>query len=251
MESMPRHPARRRARTLAALTATTAAVLTLTATPAHPAASAGPVYSGKGWKIYTASGIHNLPPQPFVIVFANATARTKLAPYFKKPAAQIKTVTGVTFTVSSTLDTTPVGTCPTRGRIVVHYSYRPTGKPGISTSRNCFMASTASAAGGHILMDSEYWTEPHWFSRNPTTNESYRRNIASHELGHLAGLAHPNTDLDRDGKVEPYECVKSGSTRPLMCSPEGGYLNSVDAGKFTPPFDVPGLKQLARNWYLR
>jgi hypothetical protein len=36
-----------------------------------------------------------------------------------------------------------------------------------------------------------------------------------------------------------------------MCSPNGGYLNATDAGRFTPPFDEPGLKQLAANWYLR
>jgi hypothetical protein len=236
-------------RALAVSAATT--VLLLAATP--PAESAtGPVYSGRGWKIETSQGIYSLNPDPYEIVFADETARTKLKPYLTKPAAQVLAVTGVQVTVTDAIDATPIEDCPPRHRIVVHYAYRPSGPAGFSRALPCHDTLNGSAWGGHMLMDSEYWTTANWFSTDPVKNDAYRANATSHELGHILGLDHPNTDLDGDGTVENYECVTTATgTRPLMCSPNGGYYNSVDAGRFTPPFEEPGLKQLAANWYLR
>ncbi|MFE6126651.1 hypothetical protein ACFQ6Q_00040 [Streptomyces sp. NPDC056437] len=225
------------------------------ATPAQPVpagATVEPAYTGKGWKILTSQGIYSLSPDPYEIVFANTTARTKLKAYFVKPAAQLTAVTGVQVTVTDTIDLTPIGVCPPRHRIVVRYEYRPLGQPGLSQARPCNQLSDGSAWGGHVRMDSEYWTVPNWFSSDPVKNDAYRKNGVTHELGHVLGLDHPNTDVDADGTVESYECVKTATgTRPLLCSPNGGYYNSVDAGKYTPPFDEPGLRQLAANWYLR
>jgi hypothetical protein len=218
-----------------------------------PAGSAtGPVYSGRGWKILTSQGIYSLHPDPYEIVWADATARTKLKGYMVKPASQVTTVTGVQVTVTDTIDLTPADTCPPRHRIVVHYGHQPMGLKGMSQARPCYAIADGSAWGGHVLMDSEYWTSSSWFSTDPVKNDAYRANAISHELGHVLGLDHPNTDIDADGTVEAYECVTTASgTRPLMCSPNGGYYNATDAGRFTPPFDEPGLKQLITNWYLR
>jgi hypothetical protein len=230
--------------------AAVAAVLLLAAAP--PAEAATPVYSGRGWKIDTGRGIYSLNPDPYQVVWADETARSKLKPYFTKPAAQASTVTGVQFTVTDLIDTSDNTGCPTRHRIVVSYGYRPAGLAGTSQARACYEISNGSAWGGYILMNSEYWTTSAWFSSDPVKNDAYRASAVTHEFGHILGLDHPNIDKDGDGRVEDYECVTTATgTRPTMCSPNGGYFNATDSGKFTPPFDEPGLKQLAANWYLR
>ncbi|MEU3613510.1 hypothetical protein ABZ725_14500 [Streptomyces sp. NPDC006872] len=238
-----------RLRFLLALVAA-AGLLFAAAPPASPAAA--PAYSGTGWKIWTGAGIYSLNPDPYTIVFADTAARTKLKPYLGKPAAQASTVTGVQITVTDTIDTTPTDTCPPRHRIIVHYSHQPTGEPGMSQARPCYQIPDGSAWGGHILIDSEYWTSPAWFSTDTAKNDAYRWNVITHELGHTLGLAHVNQDLNADGIVKRGECVATSTgNKPIMCDPQGGYLNPVDAGKFVLSFDVPGLRQLAANWYLR
>lgn len=220
--------------------------------PARYAATTGPVYEGTGWKANTDNGIYSLNPDPYEIVFADTTARTKLKSYFLRPAAQADAVTGVTITVTDTIDLTPRGICPPRHRIVVHYTYRPMGTAGYSKAEPCYQLSDGSAWGGHVLMDSEYWTTANWFSVDPTLNDVYRKNVVVHELGHILGLEHPNKDLDGDATVENFECVKNAAGwLPTMCSPNGGYRNATSAGQFVAEFDVVGLKQLTQNWYLR
>lgn len=215
------------------------------------AAAAGAVYSGTGWKAWTDNSIYSLNPDPYTIVFADSTARSKLAKYFTAPAAQVTTSVGVKVTVSTTLDTTPIGSCPARHRIVVHYMYRPVGTMGMSEARACYATIDHSAWGGHILMDNEYWTHTAWFSTNSSLNEAYRKNAITHELGHILGLAHPNYDRDGDGTVESFECVKnSAGWTPVMCSPNGGDRSSTGAGLFVPSYDLAGLKQLRANYGL-
>ncbi|MBQ1164563.1 hypothetical protein KBZ21_42030, partial [Streptomyces sp. A73] len=71
-------------------------------------------------------------------------------------------------------------------------------------------------------------------------------NTIVHEVLHALGLDHPNTDLDGDGTVEPYECVQTSSgNKPIMCSPNGGYQTS-NMGKLV-GFDVNGVKALLAN----
>ncbi|MCX5522603.1 hypothetical protein OG342_06960 [Streptomyces bobili] len=237
-----------RARSLATL-ALAAGLLFATA---PPAAAATPVYSGTGWKILTGEGIYSLHPDPYEIVWADTTARSKLKPYMAKPSSQVSTVTGVQIRVTDTIDLTPATSCPPRHRIVVHYTYRPMGLKGMSQARPCYAIADGSAWGGHVLMDSEYWTTASWFSTDPVKNESYRKNATSHEILHILGLDHPNYDRDGDGTIEAAECVTTSTgTRPLMCSPNGGYYNSTDAGKGTLSFEEPGLRQLIANWHLR
>lgn len=254
VKGMPTPKTARIRRTLYATAAallTIAALLLAGATQARSATTT-PVYKGTGWKAWTSNGIYSLAPDPYTIVFADTTARSKLSKYFTTPAAQVTTSVGVPITVSTTIDTTAVSACPTRHRIVVHYSYRPTGTKGVSQARACHNTVDGSAWGGHLLMDSEYWTSSTWFSTNATLNEAYRKNAVTHELGHILGLAHPNYDRDRDGVVENYECVKNSSGwTPVMCAPNGGDRSSTGAGKYVPAYDLAGLKQLAANYYLR
>lgn len=228
-----------------------AAAIPLVAAP--PADAAGPVYSGKGWKAKTANfRIYSIHPDPYTIVFATATARTKLTPYFKTLASQITTITGAKVTVSTALDTTPIEACPPQHRIVIHYKHRPSGTKGYSRALPCYDMGDGSAWGGHVQMDSEYWTSPNWFSSNATVNESYRKDAVAHELGHIFGLDHPNTDLNKNGTVGAGECVKnSKGIKPVMCRPNRGPVPASAGGRYTAEFDAVGLKQLARNWYLR
>ncbi|MEU1078192.1 hypothetical protein ABZ404_37010 [Streptomyces sp. NPDC005878] len=239
---MPKQRARRRIRLAALATGVSSAVLFLSAWFQAPA-----LYNGPGWQIETSAGIHSLAPDEYTIVFADTTARTKLTPYLTGPAAQVQAVTGVPVTVTTTIDTTPTTNCPPRHRIVVHYTYRPLGSPGYSQALPCYNTADGSAWGGHVLIDTEYWTVPAWFSTNATVNEAMRRNAVTHELGHLVGLDHPNTDLDGDGTAEPYECVTDGGIRPVMCSPNGGYTTASGGGKYTDA-DLNGLRQLAANY---
>lgn len=237
------------------LRATAAAILApailLSVAPSAEAAT-GPVYSGKGWKAETGNfRIYSINPGPYTIVFANTAARTKLTPYFKALASQITTITGVKVTVATTLDSTKITTCPAPHRIVVHYTHRPTGKAGISNALPCHSAD-GSARGGHVQMDSEYWTVKNWFSANAVTNEAYRKDATAHELGHIFGLDHPNTDLNKNGTIGAGECVKnSAGLKPVMCRPNRGPVPASAGGRYTAQFDAVGLKQLARNWYLR
>lgn len=252
MEGMPSTSVRLRPTIVALATAITAALsLTAATTPtATTSATAGPVYSGKGWKANTKGGVYSMPPGPFTIVFANTTARSILTKYLTGPAAQLTSVTGVRFTVSTTIDTTPLGTCPAKGRIIAEYKYRPLGTRGTSNTRVCSNTTDGTLWGARIQMDSEYW-QPGWFSPNATTTEIWRRNMVTHEFGHAAGLDHPNRDVDRDGKVEAYECDKNTSGwLPIVCSPNGGVRTTQYAGRFT-ELEVPGLRQMARNYYLR
>lgn len=254
LKGMPQPKPARIRRTLTAVTAallTVAALLLASSTDAHGATTT-PLYKGTGWKAETAAGIYSLSPDPYTIVFADDTARTKLAGYFTRPATQVTTDVGVPITVTTTLNTTPASACPARHQIVVHYSYRPLGTSGMSQALPCYSTSDGSAWGGHILMDSEYWTSTAWFSTTSTLNEAYRRNAVTHELGHILGLDHPNYDRDGDGLVENYECVKNtAGWTPVVCSPNGGDRSSTGSGKFVPGYDLAGLQQLLANYYLR
>ncbi|MFF8589921.1 hypothetical protein ACF061_00535 [Streptomyces sp. NPDC015220] len=251
----------RRARARYTLLPALAAALLLLFTSGQ-ATAATALYSGTGWRAWTDNSIVSLSPDPYEVVFADDTARTQLAPYLKMPAAQVTNAVGVTITVTDTLDTTPVDACPPRHRIVVHYLYRPAGTAGMSQTYACHAIADGSAWGGHLLIDSEYWTVPGWFSSDPTVNTARQRDAVTHELGHALGLAHPNQDLNGDGTVAAGECVQTSTgLKPIMCSPNRGNplptvtsdstgrtAYSVEAGKFSTAFDVPGLKQLLANY---
>ncbi|MFD9220031.1 hypothetical protein ACFWDI_08395 [Streptomyces sp. NPDC060064] len=237
-------------RKLFAIAAGTAFALLL---PAASADAAGTqVYSGNGWKALP--NIHSLSGDGtgYTIQFASADARTKLGPAAKQAAAQLTSVTGIKFTVSTTLKASPEG-CAAQPRHVLTLGtkYRPfDGRKGMSRAWHCFNSGDHSVWGGWSWIDTEYWSRPDWFSSNKAINAAITRNAVNHEIGHLVGMDHPNKDLNGDGKVADFECVLTPKKyRPLMCSPNGGYTTAADGGKFT-SIETPGLKQLADNWTL-
>ncbi|WP_181785061.1 M12 family metallo-peptidase [Streptomyces phytophilus] len=241
-----------RVRMLIVAAVAVAAAMALAAPPASAAES--PVYSGRGWKAYTAKGIYSISPDPYTIVFASEAGRDRLSPYLKKVAAQITDVTGVQVTVSSTIVPGPRSSCSDQPRheIRFHYKHRPVEGSWASISYPCHAAANGSAWGGNVYMNSQYWTVDNWFSSNDTTNAAKQANGVLHELGHIMGLAHVNYDRDGDGRIEDGECVRnSAGRRPVMCAPSGGYLTAANSGRYTAEFDEPGLEQMARNYYLR
>lgn len=254
LKGMPHPKPARIRRTLTAITAAliAAAALVLAGATHTRAATTQPVYQGTGWKAFTEDGIYSLSPDPYTIEFADTTARTQLTRYLTGPATQVTTTVGVPITVTTTIDTTPIASCPAHHVIVVHYSYRPASSSGMSQTLPCYTSTDGSAAGGHILMDSEYWTTSSWFSSSPVTNDARRKDAVTHELGHVLGLAHPNADINRDGTVSDGECVTTAyGLRPLMCSPNRGNPPFALGGKFSTEFDLPGLRQMLANYYLR
>ncbi|WP_328582527.1 M12 family metallo-peptidase [Streptomyces sp. NBC_00370] len=221
--------------------------------PAMSASAAGTqVYSGKGWKAL--ADIHSLSGDGtgYTIQFASADAKTKLTPAAKQAAAQLTSVTGIKFTLSTTIkaSTEACATTP-RHVLTLGAKYRPLdGQAGMSGGWNCYNTADRSAWGGWAWIDTEYWTEPNWFSTDATVNASKIKNAVVHEIGHTIGLDHPNKDLDGDGTVASFECdLTTDKYLPVMCSPNGGYTAAADGGKFT-SLETPGLKQLAANWTL-
>lgn len=100
-------------RKLSAIAAGAAFALLLPATAADAANTAATqVYSGNGWKAL--SGIHSLSGDGtgYTIQFATADARTKLGPTAKQAAAQLTSVTGIKFIVSTVLKASPRGARP-------------------------------------------------------------------------------------------------------------------------------------------
>ncbi|WP_405599173.1 hypothetical protein OG741_18235 [Streptomyces sp. NBC_01410] len=240
-------------RKLSAIAAGATFALLLPATAADAANTAGTqVYSGNGWKALP--GIHSLSGDGtgYTIQFASADARTKLGPAAKQAAAQLTSVTGIKFTVSTALKASPEK-CATQPRHVLTLGtkYRPfDGKRGMSRAWHCYNTGDHSVWGGWSWIDTEYWSRPDWFSGNKTTNAAILKNAINHEIGHMVGLNHPNKDLNHDGKTADFECpLTPKKYRPLMCSPNGGYTTADGGGKFT-SLETPGLKQLAANWTL-
>jgi hypothetical protein len=247
-------PTPRPDRSILTLTLALAGILAafLMAAPGTRAATTTPAYKGTGWKAWTANGIYSLAPDGYTIVFATSTARTKLTPYLKGPASQVTASVGVPVTVSTTIDTTPVTSCPARHRIIVHYTYRPMGLKGMSQTRACHNTADGSAWGAHVSIDTEYWSTSSWFSTNSTVNDGYRKDTVAHELGHALGLDHPNTDLNKNGIVASGECVKNtAGIKPVLCSTNRGPVPSTAAGRYTSEFDLAGLRQMLANYYLR
>ncbi|MET7429653.1 hypothetical protein ABZT16_11725 [Streptomyces flaveolus] len=232
------------------------AALLLALAPGH-ATAAGLVYSGPGWQIAAEDDIHSLDTQdPYLFTFTDTASRTRLTPYATAVAAQLHEVTGLTFTVTTTIEAPPAeGSCPTEHHMTLGVKYRPTGVKGMSRAWTCYTNRPGSpdyhaAWGGWTWIDSEYWYA-NWFSTNSTVNTAQIKNAITHEIGHLVGLAHPNTDVDGDGVIEDYECVRTTyGYLPVMCAPGlGGYTTTDGGGDFTSK-DTPGLRQLVANYGL-
>lgn len=228
----------------------TAAALMMTAVPAQ-ALTPGQIGSGTGWRLGYPDQVTSIAPLTYTITFDSVAARTRLKPYMQAVTAETQKYTpGTTFVVSDTIkaQTYPGCQSPTRS-ISVSLSYRPTGQMGMAWGGACYMLSDHSLHSGILRLNTEWWY-PDWFSSDPVVNERHIKNAVLHELGHAIGLGHPNTDLDSDGTVEPYECVlNTNGYRPVLCSPNGGNLNA-DGGKWT-VLERAGVQMLVTNYQYR
>jgi hypothetical protein len=205
------------------LTLTTAAVI---AAPgrAH-GASLYQVYEGTGWNIADGNGVRYLDTNPWKIVFYDSTSLTKLTPYAKLTAAHLKTATGLTVTVTTTI-TKGTTTCPTGHTIIM----RLTSTVTRSAASQCHTA-TGAADGSRATFALGNWTN----TTLSGSHEIYRRKVTSHELGHSFGLTHPKS--------------WTSNPSPLMRGDIwGGYKTTTYADNYTPQ-DITGFKNLVANRY--
>ena len=208
--------------------------------------------SGVGWKLESGSPYwidsvrHD---STYTLTFVTKTARQRLTPYLRIPVAQLNAMpevkaAGVRFVVSTTVEggTNLKNKKYCKGRrnhIMFTLAHRPlNGQKGMSQAKPCYNTTDNSAWGGYTLMDTEYWSsageENGWFSPDKAKNTAMTRNAVTHELGHMIGLDHPDP-----AKFDPEE------TKPVMTSPNGGYLNS-NGGTFTTA-DKRGITRLVAN----
>jgi hypothetical protein len=209
------------AQTAFALTLAAAAVVGAP-TRGH-AATLFQVYEGTGWNIADGNGVRYLDTNPWKIVFYDSTSRTKLTPYAKLTAAHVKTHTGLTVTVTTTL-TKGATTCPTGHTIIM----RLTSTVTRSAASQCHTA-TGAADGSRANFALGNWTN----ATLSGSHEIYHRKVVSHELAHSFGLTHPHT--------------WTSNPSPLMRGDVwGGYKTVTYADDYTPQ-DVTGFKNLVAN----
>lgn len=205
-------------------------------TPAHAARL---TVNGSGFRLATRLGVTSVSPsRQYEVTFASVELKRRYKPHLTAAAAQLRAA-GMKMSVGGVERADPPG-CPPVGNIHYTEEYRPAGRGGYSLGMPCRHPERGVAAGGVVTMDSEYgdgtWhMAPHRL-----------RNTAVHEMLHALGLDHPNLDLDGDGAASPYECPTGAhGTRPVMCSPNGGYANAR-AGRLT-GFDLAAVDALLAN----
>lgn len=206
-----------------AFAVTLAAAAVIAAPDRAHSATAYRTYSGTGWKIAANNGMQYLGTGSWHIEFYDTASRTALTPYAKRTATELAKATGVIFTVTTTIPK-PSTACPT-GRVIV---MRLTSTVTRSASSQCHTA-TGAADGSRPTFALTNWKN----TRLANSNEIYRREVVSHELGHSAGLTHPAT--------------WTTSPTPLMRGDIwGGYKTLDRASQYTAQ-DINGLKNLRAN----
>jgi hypothetical protein len=205
------------------------------------------VTSGTGWEAMPqVDGIYAA--NPFVINFGSESAKNTLLPYAQFIEAQLEATTDLEFDIvtSPYLDGTPTCAEVPYHTITLRYRSNYYGD-GSSHGINCITQENTTW-GGWAYINSDYWTIPDMFYADDIKNESVRKNVVSHEFGHILGLSHPNP-VDSNGEDVWGNCVPE-ALQPLLCilsnGYPGGYLAQANAGKFT-SYDLNGLNQLIAN----
>ncbi|MFG2276736.1 hypothetical protein ACGFNY_44135 [Streptomyces chartreusis] len=182
--------------------ASTAFALTLAAgavviAPQDAHGATGPVTSGSGWKLQT--NITHVDTQPYTIAFHDATSRTRLTPYVKNVATELKSY-GIPVTLTTRIVPTTVGKCPPSHTISYRWISKPNpDRPNQSFTGTCALKGATYSA--YVYINSDYWATGRRFY------EWQRMNVIWHESGHAVGLSHPAT------------CPKnSAGLQPLMCA---------------------------------
>lgn len=188
-------------------------------TPAYADTTPAQTYSGTGWSVFA----NYLDAGTWKIEWYDTATRTAVKPYAKLTAANLKSATGTTFTVTDTIRKT-TAECPAYHTIVIRLDAATTR----SNSSFCFNSTRGQTASRVVLSKPKWTTTLHQGS-----HENYRRNVVSHELGHAAGQGHP------------VECACT--VQPLMRGDKwGGYPTTSMADNYTPE-DIKGFKALVAN----
>lgn len=183
-----------RAITSTALAATLIAGALITAPRAH--ATTGPVVSGNGWKLLP--NITHIDTQPYTIAFHDTTSRTRLTPYVKNVAAELRSY-GIPITLSTRIVPTKPGTCPPSHTISYRWISKPNpDRPNQSFTGTCTLKQAPYSA--YVYINSDYWAPGRRF------HEWQRMNVIWHESGHAVGLAHPNTCPRNTAGLQPLMC---------------------------------------------
>jgi hypothetical protein len=226
-----------------ALAAALIAVSVTAAVPAAPASAASVVTKGTGWKLATQLGVTSASPsQTYTVTYESETVRKWYAPQIQRAVDQINASTELNLAIGGVEPMSPAS-CGPDFHIQVMELTNPMGadKPGWSQGMPCPNPAKGMSRGGVVAMNSTY-RDGSW-----NITQTHLQNTAVHEMLHAVGLDHPNVDLDKDGTVEPGECVATSyGNKPVLCSPNGGYGTWQNVGRLV-GYDINGINQLLAN----
>ncbi|NLU75594.1 hypothetical protein HCC61_23525 [Streptomyces sp. HNM0575] len=216
------------------------ALIAVAACTATPVSAASVATKGTGWKLTSELGVTSASPsKTYTITFGTEAMRKRYTPYLTAAVSQVNAA-GLHLRTGGVEANDP-SACGPAYHIQFMEMYRPLGTPGWSQAMPCPNQPGGLGRGGLVAIDSEYW-DGTW-----PVKDHVLRNTVVHEMLHALGLDHPNRDIDKDGTVEPGECVATSyGNKPVMCSPNGGYGTTANKGKLL-AYDVNGIKQLIAN----
>jgi hypothetical protein len=227
-------------RKIFAASAAALAVCALTATPTQAATI---TTVGTGWNLASQLGVTSASPsQTYTVTYQSDAVRRFYAPQIQRAVDQINSTTDLNIAIGGVEAMDP-NACGPDFHIQVLELKNPMGDghPGWSQGMPCPNPAQGMSRGGIVAMNSTY-RSGEWDIKQETL-----QNTSVHEVLHAIGLDHPNYDADKDGTIEPYECVATSyGNKPIMCSPNGGYSTWNNVGKLV-GYDVNGLTALLAN----
>lgn len=215
----------------------------LVAGTATPSGAATLQTKGTGWKLTTEFGVTSISPsKTYTVTYESEAVRKWYAPMIQRAVDQINAETDITVQIGGVEEVDPTK-CGPAYHVQVMEMKNPMGadKPGWSRGLPCPNPEKGLGKGGLVLMNSNY-RDGSW-----NISQTHLQNTAVHETLHALGLDHANTDLDKDGSAESFECVATSyGNKPVMCAPNGGYSTSANTGRLV-HFDISGLNALVSN----